>query len=304
MEKSSKLLSLLNSLFSSSGTDTGKGELVYFCPFCNHHKKKLDVNIATGQWHCWVCDAKGKSVFTLIKKAGGSKEYYAQANEIYQNSTFKKDKSVVNNTIVLPKEFMTLYGKNNSITFNHAKNYLLKRNVSEYDIVRYNIGYCIDGKYGGRIIVPSYSSDGILNYFIGRSFYNSPLKYKNPPASKNTIIFDLYINWKMPIILCEGVFDAIAIKRNAIPLLGKTVQDKLLEKIVTNRISDVIICLDSDALETSNKICNQLLRYGINVSKVTIKGGDPADIGYQGMIRKIKKKVHVDEYSILKERLL
>jgi DNA primase len=108
----------------------------------------------------------------------------------------------------------------------------------------------------------------------------------------------------MPIILCEGVFDAIAIKRNAIPLLGKTVQDKLLEKIVTNRISDVIICLDSDALETSNKICNQLLRYGINVSKVTIKGGDPADIGYQGMIRKIKKKVHVDEYSILKERLL
>lgn len=56
------------------------------------------------------------------------------------------------------------------------------------------------------------------------------MKYKNPPAPKDTVIFDLYINWNMPVILCEGVFDAIAIKRNAIPLLGKTVQDALLQK--------------------------------------------------------------------------
>ena len=304
MQKSNKLLSLLNALFSSSGRDSGKGELIYYCPFCNHHKQKFDVNIATGKWHCWVCDAKGGSIFTLIKKIGGSKEYYSQANEIYQNSTFKKNKGVENKIVALPEEFETLCGEADSIAFNQAKKYLSKRNVHEHDIIRYNIGYCIDGNYGGRVIVPSYDSDGILNYFVGRSFYNSPLKYKNPPISKNTIIFDLYINWKMPIILCEGVFDAIAIKRNAIPLLGKTVQDKLLENIITNRISDVTVCLDSDAIETSNKVCSRLMNYGINVSKVTIKGGDPADIGYKNMMSEIKNKMPVNELSILREKLL
>jgi hypothetical protein len=48
-------------------------------------------------------------------------------------------------------------------------------------------------------------------------------------VSRDIIGFELFINWNVPIILCEGVFDAIAIKRNAIPLLGKTIQ-KVNEK--------------------------------------------------------------------------
>ena len=37
----------------------------------------------------------------------------------------------------------------------------------------------------------------------------------------------MYINWEEPIILVEGVFDAMAVKRNVIPLFGKLVLDKL-----------------------------------------------------------------------------
>ena len=107
----------------------------------------------------------------------------------------------------------------------------------------------------------------------------------------------------MPIILCEGVFDAIAIKRNAIPLLGKTVQDKLLEKLICNNVSEVIVCLDSDALDTSYKVCRQLMSYDINVSKVIIKDGDPADLGYLEMRKQILNKSRVSDLSILKEKL-
>ena len=32
------------------------GEHAFHCPFCNHHKKKLQVNFETQKWHCWVCN--------------------------------------------------------------------------------------------------------------------------------------------------------------------------------------------------------------------------------------------------------
>ncbi len=40
------------------------------------------------------------------------------------------------------------------------------------------------------------------------------------------IPFEIFINWNSPIIRCEGMFDAISIKRNAIPLLGKNIQGR------------------------------------------------------------------------------
>ena len=168
---------------------------------------------------------------------------------------------------------------NSALSFNQAKSYLQKRNITEEDIIRYNIGYCTDGVYGGRVIIPSYDANGILNYFIARSFYNSKLKYKNPPVPKDTVIFELYINWNMPIVLCEGVFDATAIKRNAIPLLGKTVQDSLLSKLVSNKASEVIIALDSDASEMVSKVSQKLKKWIQNDFKL---GGQDLMIAPRG----------------------
>ena len=35
------------------------GEHAFYCPFCNHHKKKLQINTETQKWHCWVCNTGG-----------------------------------------------------------------------------------------------------------------------------------------------------------------------------------------------------------------------------------------------------
>ena len=50
----------------------------------------------------------------------------------------------------------------------------------------------------------------------------------------------MFINWSSPLVLCEGPFDAIAIKRNAIPLLGNNIQSKLMKKIVTSTIQKMM----------------------------------------------------------------
>ena len=87
------------------------------------------------------------------------------------------------------------------------------------------------------IILPSYNAEGKLNYFTARNFNkHSTMKYKNPDVSRDIIGLELFINWNVPIILCEGIFDAIAIKRNVIPLLGKTIQKSLMKKITNSSV--------------------------------------------------------------------
>jgi DNA primase len=79
--------------------------------------------------------------------------------------------------------------------------------------LKYNIGYCEEGRYNNRIIVPSYDANGELNYFIARDINpNSKKKYDAPKCNKNELIgLEYFINWDVPVILCEGIFDAIAI---------------------------------------------------------------------------------------------
>jgi hypothetical protein len=53
------------------------------------------------------------------------------------------------------------------------------------------------------------------------------MKYKNPEAQKEILIFNEYlINWDETIYLVEGAFDSIFIP-NAIPMLGKFMSEHL-----------------------------------------------------------------------------
>ena len=98
--------------------------------------------------------------------------------------------------------------------------------------------------------------------------------------SKDTVIFEIFINWKMPIVLCEGVFDAIAIKRNAIPLLGKFPSKTLVKKIVQNAVSDVYIALDDDAKSDSIRLSKFFMDYGIKTYRIDLKEKDPSELGF------------------------
>ena len=115
------------------------------------------------------------------------------------------------------------------------------------------------------------------------------MKYKNPPVSKDVIGFELFINWDEPIILCEGVFDAIAVKRNAIPLFGKTIPKSLMKKIFEKRVSKIYILLDNDAYWDSIKMTDVLMRNGINVQLVRLNDDDPSDMGFTKVTNLIKK---------------
>jgi DNA primase len=125
-------------------------------------------------------------------------------------------------------------------------------------IERFHIGFCYEGKYANRIIIPSYDAEGIVNYFVARSYETRPYrKYDNPEAEKQSIIFNEYlIDWNKDVYIVEGPFDSIFLI-NAIPMLGKVMSDLLFDKLYENA-KKIIIVLDGDAYKDAEKLYYKL----------------------------------------------
>ena len=281
-------LTVINILDTALGVGSSlKGnEQAHHCPFCNHHKKKLQVNLDTQRWHCWVCDAKGRYLYSLLRKLKANSKDILKLKDIYGDDDYTyESKEIYEEALKLPEEFKQLYFKPSNKfkpAYNKAIHYLTKRGITNADIVKYNIGYCSEGEYKNRIIIPSYDDNGDLNYFIARSFYEDErMKYKNPPISRNVIVFENMINWKEPIVLVEGVFDSFSVKRNVIPLLGKFLLTKLKNKIMEMGVKDVTIMLDSDAVDDSTKHTEWFQKNGIKVRNIIPTDKDAGEMGFQ-----------------------
>ena len=301
------VISTLSNTLGSYLTLKGN-ELAFYCPFCNHHKQKLQVNTETQKWHCWTCNSGGKKLTSLLRKLDVDRKTISIIREIYGDSQYTPQQEDADTKVFisLPKEFISLgeEPKGFNPEYKNAMYYLTQRGITVKDIIKYNIGYCKEGLYAQRVIIPSYNSDGSLNYFVSRSYYpENKMKYKNPPISKNIICFESQVNWKEPIILCEGVFDAITIKRNAIPLLGKFPSKQLVEKIFMSGVSDIIISLDNDAITEALKAAEYFRKNGIQVKMMYLKDKDAADMGYENFYEELKKTKEFSSEELLLNKI-
>lgn len=304
------LLALTNSVLGSS-KPTARNNYAYHCPKCHHAKPKLEINFDETSPHyqyfgCWACGFKGRNIYSLFKQVNTTPENLAKAKTFTKNSEIQNSKISTVNTVVLPEEYISLANPDpNDIMAKHALIYLKKRNITQYDIIKYNIGYCNKGLYANMIILPTYDKDGNLNYFTARSFENNPsTKYRNPSISRDIIPNEHLINWNIPIVLCEGLFDAIAIKRNAIPLLGKNIESNLMKRIVTSAVDKIYIALDKDAIKQSLKFCEMLLNEGKEVYLVALESKDPSELGFRNFTKLIQNTHPLTYYGLMEKKLL
>ena len=279
----------------------------FHCPFCNHHKPKLEINMATNEegknpWECWVCQTKGRTIRSLLYQLKTPREQASEILKYVPKGSFIEYKGL--SIIELPKEYQPLYNSSStSVIANLVKKYLYERGLTDNDFIKYGIGYCTSGEYGGRVIIPSYSESNSLNYFVARSYDGNYFKYKNPEVSKDVIFFENLINWNTPIILCEGVFDAIAIRRNAIPLLGKSITDSLYKKLITSKVTDIYVALDTDARDKALTISEKLLNQGKRVFLVDLPDKDPSEMGFKSFTELIQESVELDISNIMLRKL-
>jgi len=300
-----KLLNLLQKVLGN-GKIVSKDEAMFMCPFSHHRKPKLAINLSTQRWQSWIdTNAKGRSIYGLFKKMNVAPQYLTELSRIVKIPKSKQQTEEEQIKIHLPYEFTSLqYDTEKTRSSKDAFNYLRQRNIFSYDIERYNIGYCESGDYANRIIVPSYDCDNNLNYFIARDFTGTAyLRYKNPPVSKDVVVFENQIDFSEPLIFCEGVFDAMAIRRNAIPLLGKNIPSKLKTKLVEHGVSEVCIVLDNDAFKNALQISETLMSENIKVRLVKMGNEDAADIGFNNIIHKVRSAELLDFGELMKQKL-
>lgn len=263
-------------------------DYAFYCPVCKHHNPKLIINIKTGQYNCWTCHppTKGKTPVSLFKKIEVPTEKMIEMKGYFQGDNIKIN-TIKYNKVTLPEEFISLSNPDKSLEARHALVYLKKRKIGVQEIQKYNIGYCKKGRYRNKIIVPSYDHNGNINYFVARSFEKDPFqKIDAPSCNKNDLIgLEFFINWSVPVILCEGIFDAIAIKRNAIPLFGKTISKSLMMKLVESEVKTVYLALDKDALKEALDYSQILLNQGKEVYLIELEGKDPSDLGFEYMTK-------------------
>jgi len=279
----------------------------FHCPFCNHHKPKLEINMATNEegknpWECWVCQTRGRTIRSLLYQLKTPKE---QSNEILKylpKGSYIEYKGL--SIIELPKEYQPLYSATKtSVVANLVRRYLYERGLTDNDFIKYSIGYCTTGEYGGRVIIPSFSESGSLNFFVARTYDGNYFKYKNPEASKDIIFFENFINWNQPIILCEGVFDAISIKRNVIPILGKSISTSLYKKIITSKVKDIYIALDTDAKDRALEIGEKFLNQGKRVFLIDLPDKDPSEMGFRPFTKLIQTAEELDLSGLMLHKL-
>lgn len=300
------ILNILKRILGEPKNDDNK-QLKFNCPRCAEkngykpdNKFNLEINLDNKNksykykkiFHCWKCDSFSGPLNKLVKYYG-SKDQYKLYLEFEDEVILQKNIITEKVDLKLPDEFISFENLDLS-DFRHKKAYeylTIKRKITDEEIKKYKMGFCLSGKYHNRIIIPDYNSKNELTYFVSRSFINATPTYLNPKADKTKFIFnESNINWNSTIFLVEGVFDMLALSINTIPLLGKVMHPILFEKIVKHK-PNVVILLDEDAKENALVIKKKLLSVIDNVKVINIMDKDLAKLREESKKNEIIKLI-------------
>ena len=254
-------------LFDRDGVNVAIGCTNKDCStFSKPGKKKLTLRVDNEFYHCWVCGMRGKGLARFFNRYKPA--FSAEANALFDKKVeeVKEEKY----DVLLPDGFQLLaaMGKRADPDLRACRDYIFSRGLTQEDLWYFKFGAVSSGRYRRRVIIPSFTDEGILNYYTARAIdESSTRKYLNPRVKRSEIIFnDINIDWSVPLTIVEGPFDLTKSNQNATCLLGSSlnVHHELFKKIVTNK-TPVILALDPDAIKKSHDIASLLAGFDIDV---------------------------------------
>lgn len=303
MQTRGEILTFVEEVFGEAKLSNGGLNAAVVCPVCEQEnpglsKKKLVIRTDDFRCHCWVCGFKGKTVLKLLKtfypkeiqpfldkfgemfvvvgeeEDGSAISFNNQLNTLLGNNlgnVTTAEKISLPGGFVLLAEHVT-----NPKTAGQIKegiSYLRGRGMTLEDFWYYRFGVSTkDFDYNNRVIVPSFTDQGKLNFFTARAVrpWTRP-KYHAPEFPRGSIVFnELNINWQKELTIVEGPFDMVKCGDNATCLLGSelTQEYTLFQKIVEHE-TPVLLALDNDAKKKSYKILKLLLEHGVDTRLLT-----------------------------------
>lgn len=275
------------------------------CPICapkDPTKKKLSIRTDTTANHCWVCGWKSRSIVPLLRKYGSQshldsfKEFFGISDNSSQLVTGEKEEE---QRVELPKDFRLLTLANDADPdVKAAWRYVYSRGLSDRDAWYFKLGVSDEPKWKRRIIMPSFDSEGKLNYFVARAIdKDKKPKYDNPHVDHRSVVFnEINIDWSSPLVLVEGPFDMTKCPDNATALLGSdfSEQHELFNKILLHN-TPVFLAMDGDMWDTKMpKIYKRLAQYDLDVKVVDVRPwGDPGNMSKSEIEAVLKDAKHI-----------
>ena len=282
-------------LFDRDGVNVAIGCVNKDCStFSKPGKKKLTLRVDNEFYHCWVCGLRGKGLARFFYKHKPA--FSAEASTIFERRVEEVQEEKYQ--VSLPEGFQLLatLNKRTDPDLRACRDYIFSRGLTQKDLWYFKLGAVTKGRFRRRVIIPSFDSSGILNYYTARAIDpGMTRKYLNPKVKRSDIIFnDININWKRELTLVEGPFDLIKSNENATCLLGSSLSERheLFKKIVANR-TPVTLALDPDAIKKTHNIAAILARFDIAVK--ILKFDNFSDIGEmpKGFLTKLLPQAEV-----------
>ena len=275
MYSTAEKIQFLVRAFGTSVVGSDKQNIAVTCPACagnNSNKKKLAIRIDNDCYQCWVCGIKGRNLVSILRKYAPAHldEYKNKFLDKRYKRKLQENEATKDEILTLPRGFSLLATSSAAIDpdVKDVIRYAESRGISNADMWKFGLGTCTTGRFRRRLIIPSFSMDGELNYFVARRIDDTPtMKYLNAKVSKKDVVFnELRISWGDELTVVEGPLDLIKCDDNATCLLGSEIREgyELFNQIVKNQ-THVILALDPDAIEKTHKFAKNLASYGISV---------------------------------------
>jgi DNA primase len=252
------------------------------CPACGDNTSHLYFNTELNIGNCKKCnyspnlaklisDTEGISLDDAYKRIG---QGIASKPQVYEEPTVFEYKE-----LQYPPHFVRLDGPDP----HHPQrivDYMLGRGITWETSRNYEMGYCITGEYMWRLIVPIKMFGKLVCWQARDITKTAERRYKNPTGSE----FSRYLfNYDRARtfeegVICEGIFDAIAVGDNGMCTFGKKIGEEQKTLLLKSGIKRLSIMFDADALAEDIKYVKEMAQYIPTRLVMLPTGLDPDEI--------------------------
>lgn len=295
-----KLEDLIKDFYEESSIEdaeshlNGNGEYIIHCPFCKaegHTKHKLYIKSDLTVGHCFVCCRDYVNITDEIKL-----EVNAPSFGNYFNIS-----SVVNLVkLEDPNWTIDMYNYEFDDYDEKGVNYLLSRHQFMGELYK-----LLEFKFwNGNVVMPFKYRGEVFYYQIRFSNKNSNIRYYFPPISAKPP-YIIEVGDCKKIIICEGVFDAIALLIQAegftpVAVLGSSISDYQLSFIREYAPNEILVYMDDTekSINIANRVKSCIDYCPVNIIKSD--GTDPEEnmikrINSGQELRWIKSRLNINQ---------
>lgn len=264
--------------------ESTNGSVRVNCPLCPSRagrvdqKRSLTANLITGYYQCYRCAVWGR-----LEGYASSDEKGAPRAQSYKCGSETPQ-------VALPDGYTELFTEPGltALSFDAARDFLRARGVGPELWRAARLGACQSGDASGRIVAPVFADDErtLVGWSARAWVRGARVPYLNAPGPwRSSCLYNasaLYVQTDAPVLVVEGVFDALAYWPDAVALLGKPTGAQLSLLAASKR--PIAVVLDGDAWVEGDAIAYRLRLRGVTAGAVRLPACvDPDEVDHSAL---------------------